>query len=265
MREAGEPAQRAFYRSMMSDVKGKRIPEEWKTVLYALLIKKAPCRADVVSERREIALMAHDMKLLLQMVRRVSYQRMVGRLLHAQGGWLSGYGTSDPALTATCVIQQCARLKQPLWLLYIDLATFFPRIDRDVLTVAEALHGLPKEVQELTLMIYGSAAEPEKAVTCHYDSAAGLGGGFQNWMGALMGCVLSPDKAKILLNTVIVAIHAVCKGVRVWGHGEEREAATWRRIAQVAFADDWLGFHSSEADCKRAWAIWRTWGPHPRG
>ena len=58
LREAGEPAQRAFYRAMMSDVKGKRIPGEWKTVLYALLIKKAPCRADVVSlsERREIAL-----------------------------------------------------------------------------------------------------------------------------------------------------------------------------------------------------------------
>jgi hypothetical protein len=27
----------------------------------------------------------------------------------------------------------------------------------------------------------------------------------------------------------------------------------------VAFADDWLGLHNSEADCKRVWAIWRTW------
>ena len=150
-------------------------------------------------------------------------------------------------------------MKQPLWLLYIDLATFFPRIDRDVLTVAEALHGLPKQVSQLALMIYGSAAEPEAAVKCHYDSAAGLGHGFNNWMGALMGCVLSPDKAKILLNTVFVAIQAVCKGVRLWGHGEEAENRAWRAIVQAGFADDWCGAFASERDLQRAWSIWRIW------
>ena len=235
LREAGEPTQRAFYDAMMSDVRGKRVPEEWRTVFYALLAKKPPSREDVVSQRREIALMAHDMKMLLQMVRRVSYQRIVGRVMSAQAGWLAGYGCGDPGAVAAHVIQQARRLKQPLWLLYIDLATFFPRIDRDVLTVAEALHGLPKDVQHLAALIYGSAAEPEKAVTCHYDSAAGLGDGFKNWMGALMGCVLSPDRAKLLLNTVIVAINAVCRGVKLWGHGGDAELDGWRAVAQAAF------------------------------
>ena len=92
LREAGEDVQKAFYRVLMRDVQGQRVPQEWKTVLYALLRKKPPSRADVVSQRREIALMAHDMKLLLQMVRRVSYQRLVGRLAMEQSGWLSGYG-----------------------------------------------------------------------------------------------------------------------------------------------------------------------------
>ena len=78
---AGVDTQRAFYRAMMSDLRGKRVPSEWKTVLYALLVKPAPNDPEVVAQRREIALMPQDMKLLLQMVRRASYQRIVGRVL----------------------------------------------------------------------------------------------------------------------------------------------------------------------------------------
>ena len=74
-----------------------------------------------------------------------------------------------------------------------------------------------------------------------------------------MGCVLSPDKAKLLLDSVIVAIDAVCKGVRLWGYGDDAVANTWRRIAELAFADDWLGTFSSEDDLRRAWSIWQTW------
>ena len=259
LRAAGEPAQRAFYKALISDLREKRVPEEWRTVLYALLVKPAPSNPDVVAERREIALMAHEMKLLLQMVRRVAYQRLIGRVMNAQAGWLGGYGTTDPALIVAGVIQQSARHKQPLWLLYIDLATFFGRVDREVLTVAELLHGLPPEVVELTARIYGTAVRPEEAVTCHYDSAAGLGDGFKNWMGALMGCVLSPDRCKLLLNSVIVAIDAICKGVRLWGHGDEGDVDTWRRIAQVAFADDWCGSYSTVGELRKAWSIWRAW------
>ena len=131
-----------------------------------VLLQKEGARVDVVNLRREIALMAQDMKLLLQMVRRVSYQRLVARISASQSGWLAGHGCSDTSAIAAHVIQQSARLGRPLWLLYIDLATFFPRCDREVVTVAEALHGLPQCVQDLTVLIYGSATEPEKAVEC---------------------------------------------------------------------------------------------------
>ena len=255
---AGVDAQRAFYDAMMHDLAGQRVPSEWKTVLYALLVKSGN-NPDVVSLRREIALMPQEMKLLLQMVRRASYQRIVGRVLHSQAGWLSGYGCSDPALVVAGVVQQARRLQRPLYLLYVDIATMFPAISRDALTVAEAVHGLPKEVRDLTLLIYGSADDPEGATTCHYDSAAGLGHGFKNWMGALMGCVLSPDRAKLFLNSVIAAVHAVVKGVRLWGHGSRDLADTWKRIAQAAFADDVCLSFSSEAELQKAWAIWRLW------
>jgi hypothetical protein len=257
LRVAGAPMQRVFYNAMMADLRDERVPEEWKQVLYALLVKGAPNNPEVVGERREIALMAHDMKLLLQMVRRVSYQRVCGRLASAQAGWLAGYGCSDAGGPVAHVIKQCARLKSSVYLLYIDLATFFPRLDREAVTVAEALHGLPKEVRHLSALIYGTAAEPDLCVTCRYDSAAGLGDGFKNWMGALMGCVLSPDKAKIFLNTVLVAIQAVCKGVRLWGFNTGDEAI--RAVVQAGYADDWAGTFESERDLNRAWDVWRLW------
>ena len=203
--------------------------------------------------------MAHEMKLLLQMVRRVAYQRVVGRIVAEQAGWLAGFGCTDPSLVATSIIKQAQRTGSPLYLLYIDLATMFPRLDREVLTVSETLAGLPREVSELALRIFGHAGDPDSAVQCRYDSEGGLGDSFGNDSGALMGCVLSPDRAKIMLNSIILAIRATCSGVRLWGHGAEDDVDTWRRISQVAFADDWLGFFYSARDIRRGWALWRSW------
>ena len=44
-------------------------------MLYTLLKKPAPNNSNLVGERREIALMAQDMKLLLKMVRRECHDR----------------------------------------------------------------------------------------------------------------------------------------------------------------------------------------------
>ena len=136
-----------------------------------------------------------------------------------------------------------------LYMLYIDLATFFLRIDRNVLTVAEMLHGVPRQVRKLTARIFGNRAEMQEVIQCRYDSAAGLGKPFKNWMGALMGCVLSPDRAKLLLNTILVAINATCKGVPLWGYDEEELS---REVTQMMFADDWLGVFSSIVMLRRA-------------
>ena len=34
---------------------------------------------------------------------------------------------------------------------------------------------------------------------------------------------------------------------------------TWRRICQIAFADDWCGCFESVRDLKKAWNVWRVW------
>ena len=116
---------------------------------------------------------------------------------------------------------------KPLFFLYIDLATFFPKCDRSVTYFAEVQHGLPQEVADLVALLF---LEKEGK----FDSAHGLGDEFKMHMGLLQGCVLSPSRAKLLLNTLVVAIRAHVRGFRLW-------QAKGRSVEQLVYCDDWLG------------------------
>ena len=129
------------------------------------------------------------------------------------------------------VIQQAERMHHSLWILYIDLATMFPGIPRENLKVSQMVAGLPQQVIDLMALIYGERGDMSGVVECQFDSAAGLSNPFKNWMGALMGCVLSPDAAKIFLNTVITAIELVTKGVRLYGYGAAERQRAWRAVS----------------------------------
>ena len=258
---ADREIKKAFYDCLMADLRGGEFPSSWRKVIYVLLTKPPPSNQALISERREIALMAQDMKLIMHMVRATAYRLITGRLRSEQCGWLPGYGTVDAGLPLAAVIQQAQRQHRSLWILYVDLATFFPRIDRDALTVAEVLVGLPLPVIELVGQIYGAGrAMAAEAVECQFDTAVGLSASFKNHMGALMGEVLSPDRAKIILNSILWAIHLHVHGVQLFGFGED-ECGRIRAIASLAYADDWAGTFGSEADLRRAWAVWSVWVP----
>ena len=181
---------------------------------------------------------------------RVRVEAEVGGAIGSEGGGGLGgggkgsSGAPDLSLALGGVIQQAERVGHDLWLLYIDLATFFPGINRKALHAAELLAGVPKQVRELVAMIYGEmVGECEVgSTTCRYDSAAGLGDPFKNWMGALMGCVLSPDRAKIFLNTVLIALELVTRGVRLYGYGRKGRTRTWRVIYELIAKRPWDGF-----------------------
>ncbi len=219
-------------------------PPKWNTVIYVLLAKP---RGDQrrVCKRRDIALLAQDLKLLCRMLKMESYDRMSGRIDPAQDGFCAGHSSVDPGLKAVLIAQMAKALGKPLYMLYIDLATFFPKCDRSVTYFAEAKHGLPQEVADLVALLF-----LEK--TGQYDSAHGLGEGFDLKMGVLQGCVLSPSRAKLLLNTLVVAIRAHVRGFRLW-------QAKGRSVSQLVFCDDWLGCLESPDELVRAWELWDTW------
>lgn len=87
---ADEGTKEAFYNCLIADLKGEVYPEEWHRVIYVLLVKPAPSNPALITERREIALMAQDLKLVMHMIRATAYRRITGRLRFEQCGWLPG-------------------------------------------------------------------------------------------------------------------------------------------------------------------------------
>ena len=96
-------------------------------------------------------------------------------------GWRKAHSSIDAALVSAFGIEGARLLRSSVYILWIDLATFFPGIDRRVLSTAELLNGMPPEVVRLTMALFGQ-------MTGMYDTAHGLGDEFQIFMGALMGC-----------------------------------------------------------------------------
>lgn len=223
-----------FYRAIMDDVERGSIAPAWRRVIYVLLRKPPPNDAALISQRREIALMPQDLKILLQGVRILTYEKISARLEAAQYGWRKGVGCADPGIALACVLDQAHRLQHSAWVLYIDLANFFPAINRAIACECELFMGLPAEVTRLMADIYGGQLGEPAKVACQYETGIGLGAPFMNHMGRLMGCPVSPDSAKILLNSVLTAIRASVRGIRLWPFGGEE-------ICQLAYADDWVG------------------------
>ena len=258
LKAADDDVKMLFYEAMMADLQGECPSDDWRQILYVLLVKPAPNNPELVNQRREIGLGPQDLKLCLQMVRRAAYMRLDGRIHKAQMGGVSGYGASDPGLTMEALVQQSKRLQLEMWVLYVDLKTWYPKLNRDCCTFAQIVHGLPHQVRRLVTLIYGKHGDYDAAVKCRYDSSVGLSEPFHNFMGRLMGCVLSPDEAKLVLNTVVVAIAMVGKGVRLWGSCSE---GVWRRVLQLCYVDDWAGAFENISQLRKAWYVWRVWEP----
>ena len=255
--EAGPDVQLEVYNALMDDVESGVLSLQWKRVLYVLLVKPPPNNPACISGRREIALMPQEMKLLLKMIRSAVYKRVAPRIGAEQWGWCEGVGCVDPGLALQAVIQQTRRHRGRLYALWMDLATFFPKINRDIDEVGQLLHGLPAEVVQMTRMIYGArSGGVEHATRCQYDTDVGLSSVFYNHVGALMGCPLSTDRAKLLLNSALVAIAAHVKGVRLWGTDGRVD---WARLCSLAYADDWAGVFESVEELRKAWSIWVAW------
>ena len=273
LRLASDKVGELFYDLMMEDLGSGNVPLNRHSVLYSLLVKPFPNNAALVSERREIALMAVDMKCCLHMLRASAFSAVQSRLVPDQLGWAAGYGTGDIGLVIQVVIQQARRLRMPLYILFLDLATFFPRIDREIGTAGELLHGMPTDAAWLVALIYGGF-DGKPPVQCKLDTAAGLSAAFSNWMGWLMGCVLSPDKAKIFLNICLLVMRVQMRGVPLFGFGggaffDARApgrgptvgdaSSSWRVIQQIMFGDDWAGVASTAEQLREPWYLWSIW------
>jgi len=229
--ERSGEVQLELFRAIMADLRAGDVAPSWRVVVFALLVKPPPNNPELVAERRDIAILDQLMKTVLQMVRTVSYSRVQGRVLSPQLGWLQGHSTAHVGLQLEALLQQAARLGHEIWVLYVDLATFFPSMPRYILWILEVAQGIPEEALELAMKIFGMPVElldlaaslADQAVAeltgveCRYDASVGLGGAFLCYIGALQGCVLSTNKARIFMNSLVAAVWMSVRGVRLWG------------------------------------------------
>ena len=157
------------------------------------------------------------------------------------------------------LIQASVRLKNPMWVLYCDMAQFFPSLDRRLLRMHEIAAGVPKDVLDLAASIYGRGLSDTDGTPCRYDSAAGLGGTFYVTVGALMGSVWSTGKAKFFVQSVVAAILMKVKGQRLWGGMPTTHGEAWARLCEFIFADDLAAAFSAVEELRLAWDIFRCW------
>ena len=243
VRRLDKEGRRAYFNAAKRCILSGKGPEHWEQMVYVLLPKKHGDQRRI-RKKREIALMDQTLKLMLKCVKKVSYDRMVGRTGEENHGWVPGHGALNAALMMDAILGQARELHHAIYVLFLDLKQFFPAIKRKARTAAEYFIGLPDEVVRLAKAVFLN-------MRAKFDTAHGMSDGFDILGGDLMGCVLSPSHARCLLTSISIAIAAVSSGVRVWGCDKKA-----RHVAQTMMADDWAGFSTTEESLQAQWAVW---------
>jgi len=242
---------RPFYVAAMGvatpDAQGARHkPDYWARVPVKLLNKKVP--SPVVSKKRDIGLTSQLLKLQAGLYM-PAYAAVMDRL-PGNFGWTPGVSARGAAICGGLVLDHAHLLSHLLVVVYGDIQRFFPSMDRGFVLISEQWRGLPRDVREATLALYDDACflyETEHGLA---DGAPRHGGGFdftrlRSKCGYFQGCMLSTEKAKIFMASLVEAIDTMVSngGVRMWNgtHGGGR------RHQSILCADDFLG-------CVTSWA-----------
>jgi hypothetical protein len=217
------------------DEHGQRVhPAIWQKVPVRLLDKKTPSHE--IEKLRDIGLPSQNLKLQGALYMPV-YGALMPRLADVNHGWTPGIAARGAAMVGGLALDQALLLGHLLIGIYGDIKRMFPSMDRDVVMLSEMWYGLPRDVRDATRALYQNACmmyETEHGLpefdfqTLHMTTA-----------GAIQGCVLSTEKAKLFLNSLAEAFSVLAGGggIRFWnGHngGGRRETSTF-------CADDLLG------------------------
>jgi hypothetical protein len=89
---------RAYFDVAKQCIVGKKTPGHWAEMVFVLLKKKHGDQRKI-RKMREIALMDQTLKLMLKCVKKLSYDRCVGRTGEENHGWVPGHGALNAALT----------------------------------------------------------------------------------------------------------------------------------------------------------------------
>jgi hypothetical protein len=216
------------------DASGARVhPAVWQMVPVRLIDKKKPSL--LIEKKRDIGLPSQNLKLqgALYMP---AYTAVMPRLADVNHGWTPGMAARGAAMVGGFALDQALLLCHLLIGIYGDIRRMFPSMDRDVVLLSEMWFGLPADVREATRALYQDAC-------MMYETEHGLPDfdfhTLHMTTGAIQGCLLSTEKAKLFLNSLAEAFSVLAGGggIRFWNGrrcGGVRETSTF-------CADDLLG------------------------
>ena len=224
-------------------------PSSWERIVVKLLDKKKK-EAQLIL-KRDVCFLSQGLKTHTGLYA-PAYEAPTARVQDAQHGWRRGEAFTEVAGVGTLSIDQAHLLRHLMIHLFCDIKRFFPAMDRGFVLLAELWHGLPKAVREETARLYSRAV-------AQYETVHGLATLnftlLQMKSGAVQGCLLSTEKAKLFMNTLAEAVSMQIDGVRFW-NGEEGGGV---RMPQAILADDVLGMLTSWRALDRFLSICREW------
>jgi len=180
IRRLSDKERRAYFDVAKQCIVGKKTPGHWAEMVFVLLKKKHGDQRKI-RKMREIALMDQTLKLMLKCVKKLSFDRCVGKTGEKNHGWVPGHGALNAALMMDAILGQARELQHSIFILFLDLKQFFPAIKRESRKAAEYFIGLPEEVILLATEVFAK-------MKARFDTAHGLSEDFDILTGDLMGC-----------------------------------------------------------------------------
>ena len=144
IRRLSDKERRAYFDVAKQCIVGKKTPGHWAEMVFVLLKKKHGDQRKI-RKMREIALMDQTLKLMLKCVKKLSFDRCVGRSGEENHGWVPGHGALNAALMMDAILGQARELQHGIFILFLDLKQFFPAIKRESRKAAEYFIGLPED------------------------------------------------------------------------------------------------------------------------
>jgi len=176
--------------------------------------------------------------------------QLQSQLAPEQLGWTRAHGATDAAILFAALHDQVLARASVAIILFLDLKQFFPRIPPEGIAFGALLHRLPPVVQQL-------AARDFAVMEGRYELQSGLGEAFTIDWGALMGCVLSTQKARIMLNSLVEAILRHVRGVNLYGTRDHAAIDLQANDPAAVIHADTL--EAAWRNFRRLWSICAAW------
>jgi hypothetical protein len=209
LRKAPEPVQRRYYELLLSMIRTRQFPEEWRERVAMLFMKPGedPCE---LGRRRDIWLECHGHKLTMWMLG-AEYERAAAETVPlSQSGATTERGCPEQTLVMRCQKEQCAAEQTMCCRVYLDLGVFYMSCVREIQWETERWCGVRPEVTETVQALY-------KGMCGRYETAHGLTEKFPIENGNMQGCSQSPCRSKMHLRLLQDAVGRLCEGFRFRG------------------------------------------------